>query len=201
MERNRGAILEYIIRRENIRIDDLSQNLNVTRRTIYEWFDDEHLSFSIIAEIGNAIGFDLSTVFPELNKNISPSLYLIEDTDLDIDIFKILIKSFAITDKLQIFKNGEDAISKLLEVAVNEPQHLPDCIFLDLNMPVLDGWAFLSQFHRLDINSYKKVKIYILSSSRSQADILKSANNPLVTEFISKPIELSKIRTIIKVGV
>jgi len=198
MQKNRGAILEYIIRRENISINDLSLKLNVTRKTIYNWFDNEDLSYDIIAEISRCINFDLMAVFPELHAENSPRIYLVEDTDMDIDIFKILIKSFAIANNFKVFKNGEDAINKLLEVAINQPYNLPDCIFLDLNMPLFDGWEFLSQFHRLNINSYKKIKIYILSSSRSKADILRIAKCTLVTEFIAKPIELGKMKTIIR---
>jgi CheY-like chemotaxis protein len=196
MQRDRGALLEYIIRKQKINVGELCKRLNIKRRTIYGWFDDADLSWKIISEVNKAIDYDISIAFPELNKRLTPSIYLIEDTDLDIEIFKIYIRHFVIADSVTVFKNGENAINNLLKISADEPEKLPDYIFLDLNMPVLDGWDFLSHFHRLNINTFKSIKVYILSSSRSEKDLLRSQNHPLVSEFITKPIELGKMRSI-----
>ncbi|MBL4678630.1 MAG: response regulator [Mucilaginibacter sp.] len=198
MKKNRGSLLEYVIRKQNIDITDLCKKLNINRRTLYNWFDDENLSLDSIIAVSKAISYSFFDEFPELNENASPNIYLIEDSDLDIEIFKLSIGRFNISNSITVFRNGEDAINSLLQTCINEPEQLPDFIFLDLNMPLLNGWDFLSHFHRLDICRYKKIKTYILSSSRSSVDIAKSAENPLVTEFISKPIELSKIKSIIE---
>ncbi len=69
--------------------------------------------------------------------------------------------------------------------ALNEVNHLnPDILFLDLNMPEINGWAFLEQIQ----DSGVKFPIYILSSSIDIADIKKASKYNLVSDFISKPL-------------
>jgi CheY-like chemotaxis protein len=63
---------------------------------------------------------------------------------------------------------------------------MPDILFLDLNMPVLDGWQFLQEFGMLE----KKIKmpIYILTSSNYEGDLIKSKEFDVVKGYIVKPL-------------
>ena len=60
-----GKIIERVVRRDHIRISELSRKLHVSRRTIYNWFNQDTLSFEIICKIGSAIMHDFSKEFPE----------------------------------------------------------------------------------------------------------------------------------------
>ncbi|ASU34761.1 helix-turn-helix domain-containing protein [Mucilaginibacter xinganensis] len=60
-----GEILERVVRRDRMSISELSRNLDVSRRTIYNWFEMERLSVEIIKRIGFVIGHDFSKEFPE----------------------------------------------------------------------------------------------------------------------------------------
>lgn len=60
-----GKIIERVVRRDHVRISELSRKLHVSRRTIYNWFNQESLSFEIICKIGAAIMHDFSNEFPE----------------------------------------------------------------------------------------------------------------------------------------
>jgi hypothetical protein len=60
-----GQILERVIRRDRMGISELSRRLEVSRRTLYNWFDMETISLEIICNIGNTIGHDFSIEFPE----------------------------------------------------------------------------------------------------------------------------------------
>jgi CheY-like chemotaxis protein len=121
---------------------------------------------------------------------------VIDDEELDNAIFKMLINRVIKNSEVDIMVNGEEAIKKLLEVSKSNPELLPDFIFLDLKMPVMNGWQFLEEFERLNIDPLRKIQIYVLSSSVLSDDINKSLSNPLVEDFLSKPINLDKIRTI-----
>ena len=80
---------------------------------------------------------------------------------------------------------GQEALNDLQEY-VKTTLKLPDVIFLDLNMPVMDGWEFLDSF-----NSFFKelnTRIYILSSSIDSRDIARSKRYNLVKGFIAKPL-------------
>ena len=65
MSLNVGQVIERVVRRDHVRISELSRKLHVSRRTIYNWFNQESLSFEIICKIGNAITHDFSKEFPD----------------------------------------------------------------------------------------------------------------------------------------
>jgi len=62
---NYGQILERVVRRDRMGISELARRLNVSRRTIYNWFEMEKLSLDVICKIGFVIGHDFSNEFPE----------------------------------------------------------------------------------------------------------------------------------------
>jgi CheY-like chemotaxis protein len=84
------------------------------------------------------------------------------------------------------FNDGEEAIRYFIENK-DEPDKIPDLVFLDLNMPYMDGWQFLDKFI---VNEFKKdrITIYICTSSISKLDLEKSANYPLLKGYLIKPI-------------
>ena len=61
-----GEILERIVRRNRMGISELSRKLNVSRRTIYNWFGQDKLNQEIIWQIGQSIGQNLSISFPDV---------------------------------------------------------------------------------------------------------------------------------------
>ena len=65
---------------------------------------------------------------------------------------------------------------------------LPDLIFLDINMPIVDGFVFLYEFEKFDYLIKDKCKVIILSSSDNKRDIDKIVNNDHVIKFITKPL-------------
>jgi len=60
-----GNILEQVLRMERIGISELSRKLKVSRRTIYNWFEQENLNLQILLEVGNIIGHDFTAELPE----------------------------------------------------------------------------------------------------------------------------------------
>ncbi len=61
-----GETVELVVRRDNISISELSRRLNVSRRSVYNWFAQENLSFEIICRIGEILNHDFSKEFPTL---------------------------------------------------------------------------------------------------------------------------------------
>ena len=61
-----GEVLERIVRRDSMGISELSRKLNVSRRTIYNWFNKERLSYEVIWQVGDLLGQDLSPCFPDI---------------------------------------------------------------------------------------------------------------------------------------
>jgi len=79
-----------------------------------------------------------------------------------------------------------------LEFIKSEPNHHPPdektTLFLDINMPTLTGWEFLEAFELFDASIKEQYNIYILSSSVNFMDIDLAKENPLVLDFIEKPL-------------
>lgn len=61
-------------------------------------------------------------------------------------------------------------------------------LLLDINMPTMTGWEFLEEFEKLSENIKQQFQIYMLSSSVDPSDIERATSNPLVTDFIEKPL-------------
>ena len=70
----------------------------------------------------------------------------------------------------------------------NKPENLPSIIFLDINMPIVDGFVFLYEFEKFNELVRNKCKVIILSSSDNKRDIDKIVNNNHVIKFITKPL-------------
>lgn len=60
-----GEILERLVRRDRMGISELSRKLNVSRRTIYNWFGQDRIGHEVIWQVGKLLGQDLSSSFPE----------------------------------------------------------------------------------------------------------------------------------------
>ena len=89
--------------------------------------------------------------------------------------------------------NGKQA----LDILMDYKRHpLPDVILLDLNMPVMGGFEFISAFKELRIPGQSKVQIVILSSSDDPIDIRK-AGEMGIHHYITKPISLDKLGKVI----
>ena len=73
----------------------------------------------------------------------------------------------------------------------NTPQNLPDLIFLDIQMPFIDGWQFLD--HYIGLTLPKPITIYVVSSSISSLDHEKSHQYTIISDFIVKPFSKNKI--------
>ncbi|MCE7056124.1 response regulator [Algoriphagus sp. AGSA1] len=68
----------------------------------------------------------------------------------------------------------------------------PHYLFLDLNMPEMNGWDFLDNFN----SDKNEAKIYILSSSVDERDITKASRYSVVKDYLSKPLIKKYIKSI-----
>ncbi len=133
-------------------------------------------------------------------KDITSNILVIDDGEIDNYIFETVLKKVITNSKFDACIDGQSAINKLISISRTTPHLFPDFIFLDLTMPMMNGWQFLDEFSRLNIDPLKKSKIYVLSSSVSNLDRSRSLSNPLVVDFISKPINRHKMQSIFEVS-
>ncbi len=119
------------------------------------------------------------------------NIYIIDDDKLFVFLTKKSIEETELATNIKEFGDGQAAIDHLREIA-GKPELLPDIIFLDLSMPIMDGWEFLKEYVVLEPNIGKKIKLYIFSSSISPHDIERAHNIGAVTDFIIKPLSKEK---------
>lgn len=75
---------------------------------------------------------------------------------------------------------------------------LPDLIFLDINMPIMNGWDFLEEYRALKPTLHKEPVLYMLSSSVFDGDILKSQDYANVAGYVAKPITNAQFLQIVQ---
>lgn len=80
---------------------------------------------------------------------------------------------------------------------LEQAEHGPDLIFLDINMPRMNGWEFLDRYRNLDPNHKAKVIIIMLTTSLNPADVFRSSHIPEISEFETKPLTQKKLETIL----
>jgi CheY-like chemotaxis protein len=121
------------------------------------------------------------------------SILLVDDDEINNFISIKLIKKAISNANITACLNGRFAIDELTRIQKADPEALPDFILLDINMPIMNGWEFLDEYKRLNIDPAGKSKIYIISSSVFSNDISKARSYPLVKNFVSKPLSVEKI--------
>tara|TARA_B100000378_G_C17880272_1_gene355328 strand:+ start:273 stop:680 length:408 start_codon:yes stop_codon:yes gene_type:complete len=112
---------------------------------------------------------------------------IIDDDIMYQFMAKKILSDFKEVNQIKVFPDGEKAYDFLKEYH-NKSEHLPGLIFLDINMPIMDGWTFLELFNELKPNLSKSIIICMVSSSHEKIDMERTLSNESVAEYIIKPI-------------
>lgn len=128
----------------------------------------------------------------------SLNVAVVDDDELYRFILKTQISQIHPNDKIQMFTNGREALEHLINGLNEGPKYLPDIIFLDLNMPVMDGWEFLESFSKIADVMPKEVTIYIVTSSMNPNDKKRAETFSYVSNFMVKPLTRDRIRETMK---
>ena len=128
----------------------------------------------------------------------NPFVISIVDDD-DIYRYSIMrtLKDLNVTKKILVFRDGEEAIDFMLDNLGNS-QDLPDVIFLDINMPIMDGFEFMEEYVKIKPKVGKKITVYMISSSVNPVDLEKAKSISEISDYIIKPIKAEKLVSIIK---
>tara|TARA_R110002167_G_scaffold205954_3_gene409941 strand:- start:1597 stop:1989 length:393 start_codon:yes stop_codon:yes gene_type:complete len=122
---------------------------------------------------------------------------IIDDDDIYQFAAEKMIKSTKLVKKIHIFSDGQEAID-FFSIHLARPENLPDIIFLDLNMPVIDGWQFLEQFAFMKPKIAKNITIYIVTSSMNPDDLIDARRLADVSDYIVKPITTERFLETLK---
>ncbi len=118
------------------------------------------------------------------------TLFLIDDDFDDKDDFLLSIREIDPTIECITAKDGREA----LEFINNHKDFMPDFIFLDLNMPIMNGTAFLARLSTVE--KFRKVPLYIYTTSISPKDKEETMSQG-ASGFITKPNSIEKLKEVL----
>lgn len=122
---------------------------------------------------------------------------IIDDDPIFIYGTKRIMKEVDFAETILVYNNGQEAIEGLMEISQTE-ELMPEVIFLDLNMPIMNGWEFLDEYTNIPNDNPEKTIIYIISSSVDPRDLERVKNYEQVNNYILKPITPDDLSTILK---
>lgn len=115
-------------------------------------------------------------------------ILLVDDDPINNLINRRLISKVSLGEEVTEFLSGIVALEHIR--ILTDPE--PILIFLDINMPLMNGWEFLDQYMQDYPN--REDHIIILSSSIDFLDRLKAQDYHIVAGFLEKPLTLEKLK-------
>ncbi|MEK6478926.1 response regulator [Catalinimonas sp. 4WD22] len=124
---------------------------------------------------------------------------LVDDDEVSNFITTEILNTINLADYILVATNGKEALELLHYPSENKTEQdidcCPDLIFLDLNMPVMDGFEFLEA---CELCEGDKIKVVVLTSSTNQKDIEEARKYPQVKYYLSKPLTADKVERAIR---
>lgn len=123
-------------------------------------------------------------------------ILLVDDDEGTNFLHKMVLQDADVAENILTALNGEQALEIINNVGNKYPQ--PELIFLDINMPKMNGWEFLQEYQKLDVSKKNELIIVMLTVSLNPDDEKKASIIPEISGFRNKPLTLEMIERILK---
>lgn len=112
---------------------------------------------------------------------------VVDDDSVYRFTIKMTIDLLKLPYRVLSFADGDEVLN-FIKDNLDSEEGLPDILFLDVNMPIMDGWDFLDEFEKLYPRLNKAIKVYMVSSSIDERDAYRSKQFSVVTDYLVKPV-------------
>ena len=129
----------------------------------------------------------------EMGKQIE--VMVVDDSLIDQMITTKILKSSGIQNEIIIMKDAMEALN-YIEVNQHSPKLMPSYIFLDIDMPILNGFGFLYKFANFRAEIKSAIKIVVLTASQNKLDRDMMETHPDVFKLLHKPLNITKLNTL-----
>lgn len=120
------------------------------------------------------------------------TVLLVDDNPQDCKMSEYILKKCCFAENVIIKHAAAAALFHLEEISANS-EELPEIILLDLLMPEMDGFLFLEHFSKLDKKIQDHCSIFVLSCSMDHIDYRRAISNPLVINYLTKPLNTEEL--------
>lgn len=126
-------------------------------------------------------------------------ILVIDDDEATNFFARIILENSHCTEHIKTLQSGQEALDYL---AKSEPGNdadaspSPDVIFLDINMPAMNGWEFLEEYKKMNVRS--RIIIVMLTTSLFPEDKLRAEKIPEISGFENKPLTTEKVAAVVE---
>jgi len=117
---------------------------------------------------------------------------VIDDNEIDRYVAELVMEKNLFAQKVVCIESGRDALDYLFALEGN-PEEVPQLIFLDINMPEMNGFEFLIEYEKLSESIKNNCIIMMLTTSLHEEDRIKAKENKYVFKFLNKPLSKDKL--------
>ena len=124
------------------------------------------------------------------DKKSTIRVVLIDDSEIDNMIHKALLQKHTFAVEIKAFGDSVAALRAIKKLFTKgaKKKEIPNYIFLDISMPVMDSYGFLDEYEKLNDELLNECKVVILTSSINPKDKEKSLKRNSVAGYITKPL-------------
>jgi CheY-like chemotaxis protein len=115
-------------------------------------------------------------------------ILLIDDDEPTNFLNTMVIEEVGCTERIETMQSAREALKYLTNTNPDGDYPRPDLVFLDINMPAMDGWEFLEKYNQLPAEQKAKIIVVMLTTSFNPEDELKARNMSGISGFRNKPL-------------
>ena len=128
----------------------------------------------------------------KMNKQLN-CILLIDDDEPTNFLNQMTLEQMGCSRHIQVAQSGQEALNYLKSSAPR-----PDLIFLDINMPAMDGWEFLARYKKLPPGQKADIVLIMLTTSLNPDDEIRTRTIPEIAGFENKPLKQVQVEILLK---